>query len=788
MTVCSPAWFKRVDRFSLPLSSGQGMACRPGQWDGVMARINKIPLTLAALSVFVSAHANALGLGDITLHSGLNQPLDAEIALLETGDMTSDELIAKLASPTDYENAGVDRFVFLQNLRFTPVIRNGRGYIKVVSTQPVHEPYLNFLIAVERPNGRMLREYTLLIDPPEYNSANRSVAANVGASDRAPARSSGYQPDSYRSEPVRRAPAQPPLPAGDGRYTTVRNDTLWKITSHLSGAGASRAQLMDSIVALNPQAFVNGDPHRLKVGQTLTLPQGQQYVGAGNVASVAQPAATAPASVAEQPTGAPQAPVSAAAGAQPQGNAAAAVAPAGDTNIAKVEADLLVANAQRDQMNQRMDDLQKQLQTLQQALQSRDQQVQSLQAELDRRQGAEASGNAAAASAPAADAATANTASNAVPAAPAVPAQQDTPAPRVAQPATPAQDAQGSGFNYWPWLGAGALGALLVGLLFARRKREEKPVEMPPLRAAAPEPVKPLPAVKPLAAAVVAPVPVPHPVVVATPEPGVARLPAASSDSLEGADIYIAYGRFTQARDMLRKAVNAEPNRRELRMKLLLVLAELGDVAGFHDEEHALVAVGGDQKQIDQLKSRYPAMLIRPEDSLQPPTGETLTDWDDLELGEPVASPLEQPRAAQDQPDFAMNLSDLSLDLDWDKLDNPFDSPKQGKPAPKAAQEVPSDFRSNLHELPEITELDLGEHGEMFGHGSKVQGADEDLIFDLPDDVGHEHDELLASLDRARRCIDQGNLEEAYGILKQVIASGDSKAKAEARELLALIA
>lgn len=732
-----------------------------------MARINRIPLTLAALSVFVSAHANALGLGDITLHSGLNQPLDAEIALLQTGDMTSDELVAKLASPADYENAGVDRFVFLQNLRFTPVIRNGRGYIKVVSTQPVHEPYLNFLIAVERPNGRLLREYTVLIDPPEY-SANRSLAANLASSVPAPSRASGYRP-----EPVHRAPAQPSLPAGDGRYTTVRNDTLWKISSRLSGTGVSRSQLMDSIVALNPQAFVNGDPHRLKVGQTLILPQGQQL--AGNTAAPAPQAASTEASTPAAPAAA--API------QAPGNTAASTAPAGGADVAKVEADLLLANAQRDQLNQRMDDMQKQLESLQQALQSRDQQVQTLQAELDRRQGEAASGNA-----PEADAPTANAPTNAIPAAPnaVAPVQQDAPAASVAQPATPVQDAQDSGFNYWPWLGAGALGALLVGLLFARRKREEKPVEMPPLQAAA-EPVRPLPPAKPLAAAVVAPVPVPHPVVIATPEPGVARLPAASADSLEGADIYIAYGRFNQARDMLRKAVNAEPNRRELRMKLLLVLAELGDVAGFHEEERALAAVGGDQKQIDQLKSRYPAMLIRPEDTLQAPTGETLTDWDDLELGEPVAAPVEQPKAAQDQPDFAMNLSDLSLDLDWDKLDNPFESPKQGKAASKAAQEVPSDFRSNLHELPEITELDLGEHGEMFGHGSKAQ-VEDDLTFDLPDDIGHEHDELLASLDRARKCIDQGNLEEAYGILKQVIASGDSKAKAEARELLALIA
>jgi len=751
-----------------------------------MARINRIPLTLAALSVFVSAHANALGLGEITLHSGLNQPLDAEIALLQTGDMSSDELIAKLANPADFESAGVERFVFLQSLRFTPVIRNGRGYIKVVSTQPVHEPYLNFLLAVERPNGRLLREYTVLLDPPEYHSANRSLAASVDTAQSAPSRSSGY-----RAAPVRSSPAQPPLPAGDGRYTTVRNDTLWKITSNLSGTGASRSQLMDSIVALNPQAFVNGDPHRLKVGQTLVLPQGQQL--AGNAAPASQPAAaTASAPTPEQAaSGAPVA-ASAPTNVQAQGSA---LAPTGDGNLAKVEADLVLANAQRDQLNQRMDDMQKQLQSLQEALQSRDQQVQSLQAELDRRPGGNASAAAATSGTDATNgnAPTGNSTGNAVPAAPNAAAPATSPAPAsqpaasATQPATPASDAVDSGFNYWPWLGVGALGALLVGLLFARRKREEKPVETPPVRAAVAEPTRPLPPAKPLAAAVVAPVPIPHPVVIATPEAGVARLPAASADSLEGADIYIAYGRFNQARDMLRKAVNAEPNRRELRMKLLLVLAELGDVMGFHEEERGLVAIGGDQKQIDQLKSRYPAMLARPEDAPQPPSGETLTDWDDLELGEPEATPLAQARPVEDQPDFAMNLSDLSLDLDWDKLDNPFESPKQGKAAPQAAQEVPSDFRSNLHELPEITELDLGEHGEMFGHGSKAQ-VEDDLSFDLPDDIGHEHDELLASLDRARQCIDQGNLEEAYGILKQVIASGDSKAKAEARELLALIA
>ncbi|MCP8464731.1 LysM peptidoglycan-binding domain-containing protein [Pseudomonas sp. ZM23] len=694
-----------------------------------MARINRIPLTLAALSVFVSAHANALGLGEITLHSALNQPLDAEIALLQTGDMTSDELIAHLASPAAFEQAGVERFMFLQNLHFTPVIRGGRSYIKVVSTQPVHEPYLNFLVEVERPNGRLLREYTVLLDPPSYSSAHSSVAASIPAVDRG---TSGR-----RTAAVRSAPSAPPIPAGEGRYTTVRNDTLWSIASRMSGTGASRTALMDSLLALNPQAFVNGDPHRLKVGQTLVLPQGQQLAGVT--------AAPAPAPVLERP--APAAP--------------------GTPEVAQVENDLAQANAQRDQLNQRMDEMQRQLENLRKALDNRDQQVQSLQAELARR------ASTATPESPAAVTATPAASKAGQPA----PSQ---PAAVVAAPATPSSDAMNTQFSLWPWLAVGAAGALLVGLLLMRRKRTEEPLENTGVRLAA---SKPMPPAKPLAAAVAVPLAAPRPVVVSTPEPGVARLPAASPDSLEGADIYIAYGRFSQARDMLRKAVAQEPNRRELRSKLLLVLAELGDVAGFHEQERELVAIGGDQKQIDQIKSRYPAMLVRPEDTPSGPTSETLTDWDDLELGDTPA-PVEKPAAPETQPDFALNLSEMSLDLDWDALDNPFEAPQRSKNAALAEQPMPADFRSNLHELPEITELDLdGEHAGMFG-----KAKEDDLVFDLPESSGHEHDELLASLDEARACIDRGNLDEAYRILKQVIENGDSKAKAEARELLALIA
>lgn len=112
------------------------------------------------------AWASALGLGEITLHSALNQPLRADIALVDAAGLGEGELTASLASPDDFSRAGVERIFFLNDLRFTPLLRGERRYIRVTSSKPVKEPFLNFLVQLDRPNGSLLREYTLLIDPP----------------------------------------------------------------------------------------------------------------------------------------------------------------------------------------------------------------------------------------------------------------------------------------------------------------------------------------------------------------------------------------------------------------------------------------------------------------------------------------------------------------------------------------------------------------------------------------------------------------------------------------------
>ncbi|KAF1067037.1 MAG: hypothetical protein GAK45_01768 [Pseudomonas citronellolis] len=421
-----------------------------------MAKDKRLPLAMTVAALLLSREASALGLGDITLHSALNQPLDAEIALQDVGDLTPDELLAHLADAATFERLGLDRTGFLQNLRFTPVIRGGRGFIHVVSTLPVREPFLNFLLEVERPNGHLLREYTVLLDPPGYGAASASRnAAPIYAE--GTAATSSQAPRRQRAS----APALPSVQAtpGEGRYTVVRNDTLWRIAGRLDSKHSNRQQLMAQLYQLNPQAFVGNDPHRLRVGQVLVLPAELGQVGnAANAATPAPPAASAPTTntAPANDGAAPAAPST------PQSlPATAPTDPA--TQLGQSQEQLTQLTAEREQLNQRMDQLQQQLTNLQQQLDSRDRQVQDLQ-----RQVAAPVAPVAAPAEPAAQAPEAAAPASAAPVAP------------LPAPAPTASVDESDGTPWYLWL-AGALLVLLVLalLLYRRQQRAAAQVSAP---------------------------------------------------------------------------------------------------------------------------------------------------------------------------------------------------------------------------------------------------------------------------------------------------------------------
>ena len=132
--------------------------------------VRKLTSALIGAGMLIPGIAGALGLGGIELNSGLNQPLDADIQLSRVGDLIEDEIRIKLAGYDEFEKAGVERVFFLTGFKFDVQIKpDGSGVIHLSSKKPVKEPFLNFIIEMQWPQGRLLREYTVLLDPPVFN-------------------------------------------------------------------------------------------------------------------------------------------------------------------------------------------------------------------------------------------------------------------------------------------------------------------------------------------------------------------------------------------------------------------------------------------------------------------------------------------------------------------------------------------------------------------------------------------------------------------------------------------
>lgn len=143
--------------------------------------MRKLAVAAAVSLALASGGANALILGEIDMRSALNQPMNAEIRLtsVESGEL--DGMIVKLASPEAFARAGIDRSNVLNDLNFKVVSNNnGEPVISITSKKPVLEPFLNFLLEVDWTRGRMVREYTVLLDPPVFMTPTATERSTVG--------------------------------------------------------------------------------------------------------------------------------------------------------------------------------------------------------------------------------------------------------------------------------------------------------------------------------------------------------------------------------------------------------------------------------------------------------------------------------------------------------------------------------------------------------------------------------------------------------------------------------
>ena len=274
--------------------------------------MNKKALSLAiCLAMAIPTASNALSLGEIESRSSLNQPFQGKINLLSTTAAEAKNLRVRVASPDVFNRVGIDRPAFLNSIRFQTTVQNGKPVILVSSNQPINEPFLNFLLEVSWPNGQLLKEYTVLLDPPVLSRPDTAIASNnagVRAEPIAQGRINRPTPQQLQQQrqaqqqarqaqvarqaqaqrqanaqrqaqqaaraatPTRRVAAAPQ----NNTYRVRRGDTLSRIANKLGYNGVRDEQMMVALFEKNRRAFSKSNMNNLKSGVLMTRPSLQE--------------------------------------------------------------------------------------------------------------------------------------------------------------------------------------------------------------------------------------------------------------------------------------------------------------------------------------------------------------------------------------------------------------------------------------------------------------------------------------------------------------------------------
>ena len=819
----------------------------------------KLAVAVAAIGVLQANVANALGVGEFSLFSALNQPLEAEIRLQNTGDLDNNQVIIKLAEPEDFSNAGISRDFFLTNINFKVELDSqGNGIIKVTTREPVVEPYLNFLIETRWPSGRLLREYTVLLDLPVFSesdvepvqAATSSMSQQTDTPPPAAATAASVpvvthsRPASSASTP-RKTLEQGELSPGE-KYRVRNQDTLWEIALKSRPAeGVSVQQTMVVIQRLNPQAFINGNINRLKAGSVLRLPTQDdisvsEKQAVGEVAnqnrswrsgddtvapsSDAQLDATAAGSsentYSEQPRLSIAASGDSDVSSTGEGEGTDSSDSVDSTNSASValqnelaasEESLDKIERDNQELKTRLENMEARMATLQRLLELKESQLADLQ-------------DSAAAAAPVA----------------AKPEPKPQPKPQPKPKSSPVDQVLDNPLYVG---GAAALLLAAIAIVLLRRRKEAAAADEDFTTGYVEEDVKEgieeeadtladvamdetvtdtvaeiegvdetdnliaeleqqIAADNAKEAAMAAAddaeeslIEGVEPLDNAAPVESAAEVPSETGDAMAEADIYVAYGRFQQAIDLLRSAIDQKPERSDLQLKLLEVYIETRDKPGFQQQYLALKALG-DDAATGEAKEILSSV-------------EGVADWlDDL--------PGNSNNFTDEDMDAEIALDDLDLDFDEDNSDDfveattvqldaaeledtptkadsssPLDLPEEPELSDSLGDSLGDSEAFDL-DLESLADTDLSELEAEFGDAAPATessatetfGADVATDADADDfDFLADTDEIATKLDLARAYIDMGDAEGARDILDEVMQEGSAVQKQEAQAL-----
>lgn len=271
-----------------------------------------VAVALAILSGGGVTSAEAAGLGRLTVQSALGQPLRAEVEVTSVTQEEAESLKAKIASPEAFSRVGLQYKEALSSVHMAVENRAGRYFIKVTSSRPINDPFVDLVVELSWASGTFSREYTFLLDPPIQRNASQAsrsgnapvagaatAAAATGAAASAPAPASTPAANAVRTiDPrtgklVSQERAQPAskneshaasAPAADqgapgrdasseGSTVTVgEGETLGMIAARVRPASATLDQTIVAIYRNNPAAFIKNNPNLIRQGRTLNIP------------------------------------------------------------------------------------------------------------------------------------------------------------------------------------------------------------------------------------------------------------------------------------------------------------------------------------------------------------------------------------------------------------------------------------------------------------------------------------------------------------------------------------
>ncbi|MFZ5558031.1 MAG: FimV/HubP family polar landmark protein [Pseudomonadota bacterium] len=771
-------------------------------------------------ALLLSAAGQAAGLGKLNLQSALGEALNAdiEIVALKPGELES--LVARIAKPDTYQQANVEYQGAISTIRAKVDSVGGRPVIRLSSTQPINEPFLNILVELTWDQGSVLREYTLLLDPPTYTPPQAAVPATRGAEAKPIAQPKPSAPAPTPAPKMAPAPEPAPSasgPAADSYGPVVRGDTLSGIAERVRHPGASLEQMLLALFRANPDAFVGNNMNRLKTGPVLRVPQRDDVMAIGQKEAMAEfrtqvadwqaykqslagaasgsaPSASAGQTAAGKVTGA----VAERGAGQGTPSEVLTLSKSEGANVANLqdrirslEEENVAKEKALKEAQDRVTALEKNIQDMQKLLELKGQPVapaaKPAAPEPETPKPAEPA-PAAQTAAPPATAPAPATPPAAQPAPPPAPTPAAPPAAKAPPP--PDEPSFVDMLMEEPLYLAGLGGLLAVlaggGLYYARRKKQQAAEEWATAEAeldAATSPAEPTSQM--------------------FDQPQTSESTAAGPgsmdevDPVQEAEVYLTYRRDGQAEEVLKEALAKTPNRPEVYVKLLEIYGMRKDKASFESTARKLQALAGGTPHWDKAVTM--GLALDPTNALYggaPDAGGTDREAMD------ITSPPTQFGRQGGNVDFDLSgggagESEVEDVTKW--------RPPAGLDTTNVDFEVTSGVGEGHHEemksasgldQPLAFEPGLAERSETGDRKGPQESTTTKLDFDFSLDLGSEPadvaqaggdaqwQEIATKFDLAKAYKEMGDNDGAREILQEVMREGNAQQKKEAQELL----